>query len=118
MGHDAGHQTLAYWPEYIALGLLMLGFFTALVIRSPFLNYTIIFLSGLLGGRVIYEKYRTQPIFPFVLLVIGFFLGFMLGAISADKKLITLLFLGGFVISYWAHRNGYVGFFRSASFIK
>ena len=112
------HFVLAHWVELLAASLLLLGFFVALIIQSPFLSYIVIFLAGLLAGRVLYEKYRTQPIFPSILIICGGLLGFMLGAVMANKKIIAILFFGGLWLSYKAHQKGYIGFFRSASFIR
>ena len=109
---------LEHWAEILALIILLTGFLIAIVIRSPFIHYVIIFLSSLLCGRILYDKHRTQPIFPFVLIVTGFFLGFMLGAIAANKLAIMLLFFFGLTLSYQAHKRGYVGFFKTAGFIK
>ena len=109
---------LEHWAEALAVIILMLGFFFAIVIESPFIHYVIILLAGLLGGRVVYERHRYQPIFPFILMLIGFLLGFMLGAISANKKVIMFLFLVGFFFSLWLHKQGHMGFFKSEGWIK
>ncbi|MBS3138380.1 hypothetical protein J4207_01605 [Candidatus Woesearchaeota archaeon] len=107
-----------HWPETLAAALLLVGFFIALIIRSPFMHYLVISIAGLLCGRVLYDKHLRQPIFPFVLIVAGFFLGYMLGAVSASKLMVLVLFLVGLTVSYQAHKRGYVGFFKSAGFIK
>ena len=107
-----------HWPETLAAALLLIGFFIALIIRSTFMHYLVILIAGLLCGRILYDKHRVQPIFPFVLIVTGFFLGYMLGALHASKLAIMVLFLIGLTISYQAHKRGYVGFFKSAGFIR
>ena len=109
---------LEHWAEVLSTIILLVGFFIALLIRSPFLHYLVITLSGLLCGRVLYDKHRTQPIFPFVMIVAGFFLGFMLGALSANKLAIMILFLFGLTLSYQAHKRGYIGFYKTTGFIK
>jgi len=109
---------LEHWAEILATIILLVGFFIALLIRSPFLHYIVITLSGPLCGRVLYDKHKTQPIFPFVMIVTGFFLGFMLGAIAANKLVIMILFLFGLTLSYQAHKRGYIGFYKTTGFIK
>src|SRR3989344_3627985 len=109
---------LEHWAEILATIILLVGFFIALLIRSPFLHYIVITLSGLLCGRVLYDKHKTQPIFPFVMIVTGFFLGFMLGAIAANKLVIMILFLFCLTLSYQAHKRGYIGFYKTTGFIK
>ena len=114
----ADQFVLENWAEVLTAILLLVGFFIALVITSPALNYLIIFLSGLLAGRMLYQKHKIQPIFPFILIIIGFLFGFMLGAISANKSIVTILFIIAITVSYYAHKRGYIGFFKSESFIK
>ncbi len=109
---------MEHWAEILAVLILLLGFFFAIVIQSPAMHYIVILLAGFLGGRVIYERHRYQPIFPFILMLIGFLLGFMLGAISANKKIIMLFFLVGFFVALWAHQKGYMGFFKTEGWIK
>ncbi len=107
-----------HWAEVLAALLLLVGFFIALITQSPALHYTMIFLAGLLTGRIFYEKHKYQPIFPYILIIIGFVLGFMLGAIVANKKLILVLFIISFILSHEAHKRGYITFFKSEGFIK
>src|SRR3989338_4140407 len=107
-----------HWPETLAAALLLVGFFIALVVRSAGMHYIVILIAGLLCGRILYDKHRVQPIFPFVLIVTGFLLGYMLGAIAANKLVVMILFLIGLTISYQAHKKGYIGFFKSHRFYK
>jgi len=109
---------LEHWAETLAAALLLVGFFIALIVRSQFMHYVVILIAGLLCGRVLYDKHRVQPIFPFVLIVVGFLLGYMLGAIAASKLALTILFLIGLTVSYQLHKRGYIGFFKSHGFIK
>lgn len=117
MSSSFDHTLAERWPEIIGISLLVIGFLFALTIGSPFLNYILSLLTGALAGRILYKKYHTQPIFPFILITIGFLLGFMLGAIKSNRILITILFIAGAYISYRAHKEGYLEYFRSRGFI-
>lgn len=109
---------LEHWAEVLAAALLLLGFFIGIVIRSPALHYVVILLAGFLCGRILYDKHRTQPIFPFILMVFALFLGYLLGSFSANKLALIILFVGGLWLSYWAHKKGYIHFFKTEGFIK
>jgi hypothetical protein len=109
---------LEHWAEVLAAIVLLLGFLIALVLRSTLIHYLVILVAGLLAGRIIYAKYKKQPIFPFILIIIGFLLGFMLGAITANKIAIIIVFAVGASISYWIHKEGYVGFFKEEGFVR
>lgn len=106
------------WAETVSIILLLVGFLAALLINSPPLHYIIIFLAGFLSGRLYFIKKPTQPIFPFVLIIIGFLLGYMLGATNADRYTILVLFLMGTFLSYYLHKKGYIKIFKTKDFIK
>ena len=74
----AGKIVLESWAETFFIILILVGFFVALLINSPILSYMVIILSGLLAGRFFYKRRFSEPIFPFILIIIGFLLGFML----------------------------------------
>lgn len=109
---------LEHWAEVLSAILLFVGFFIALVLQSPILHYIVILLAGALSGRIFYEKHRTQPIFPFILMVITFFVGYIIGALRANKILVMVFFIIGFGFSYWAHKKGHITFFKSEGFIR
>ena len=113
-----GQFMFEHWAEVLAAILLLIGFFIALIFQSPVIHYITIFLAGVLCGRILYEKHKTQPIFPYILMIIGFLLGFMLGAITANKFAITLIFLVACAGSYWAHKRGYLEIFKTEGFIR
>jgi hypothetical protein len=53
-----------------------------------------------------------------VMAVVFTLFGFMLGSFGAHKVLIVMLFFGTFILSYWAHKKGYVEFFKTSGYIK
>ena len=64
------------WAEAFALLFLALGFVISVVLKSPFFSYLSVFLGGCISGRVYYIKRFKEPIFPFVLMIIGFLIGY------------------------------------------
>ena len=96
------------WVESFFIIVLLIGFLIAITIKSTFLNYIIIFFAGLVAGRVLAMRVKKQPMFAYVLIMIGFLLGYLIGSFEINKKLIALWFIIGGVISYYLHRKGYI----------
>lgn len=95
------------WAEVIGFFLLIIGFFLAALAGSAVISYIVITLSGLMGGRVWYrikENLKT----PWVVILFGFLVGFVLGSFYGNKKIIILLYIVGIAISYYLHLEGYV----------
>ena len=40
------------WPEYISFVLLVIGFFIALGAGSAVIAYILVFIAGMIGGRI------------------------------------------------------------------
>ncbi len=90
------------WPELVAFTFLLVGFFLALFSQSFFVLYSVCFLMGLIFGRV-WWKWKTANKVPVFLTIVGFLLGFMLGSLFANLRLIVLLVFGGIIIGYYVH---------------
>ena len=90
------------WPEMLSLLFLVGGFFMAIFSGNPTILYTVCFLTELLFGRVWY-KFKLSHCIPVFLVIMSFFLGFILGGIFANLKIIALLLLAGILIGYWLH---------------
>ena len=105
---DIGAVVWKQWAEVFFVILLMIGFLVAVSIKSAAMNYVIIFLAGMMVGRLFYEKIGKQPIFAFFLIILGFLFGYMLGSFEVNKKLIAIFFIAGTLISYYIHKKGYL----------
>lgn len=105
---DIGTVLWKQWAEVFFIILLMIGFLLAISIKSAAMNYTIIFLAGMMAGRLVYEKKGKQPIFAFFLIIVGFLFGYMLGSFNVNKKLIVFFFIVGSIVSYYIHKKGYI----------
>ena len=98
------------WAEVFFIVLLVLGFLLSIAMPNPWINYIVIFFAGLLSGRWVYKKKGKQTLFPFFLIIIGFLLGYMLGTglVGISPITIIILFVVGALISYFAHKKGYI----------
>jgi len=95
------------WPEVVAFILMIVGFFFAIFAQNMIIAYIVVFLMGLLFGRVWYRYSRSSRI-PLFLSIMFFLLGFMLGTLFANLQIIVLLMLAGTVIGYWLHEKGII----------
>ena len=92
------------WPEITASILLIIGFFFAILSGNTTTLYIVCFLMGLIFGRIWY-KFRMSQCIPVFLAIMAFFLGFILGGIFANLRIIALTLLAGILISYWIHEK-------------
>lgn len=107
------------WAEAIFVILILVGFFLALLLHSGILSYAVIIMGGFLAGRFFYKRRIAQPIFPFILIIIGFLIGFMLGgSLWANPFAVIILFIAATIGSYILHQKGYLEYFKTAGFIK
>ncbi|MDO8642903.1 MAG: hypothetical protein Q7R76_04985 [Candidatus Woesearchaeota archaeon] len=95
----------AWWVELVCFIVLGIGFVFSITLESAFLSYVVIFLFGLLAGRLIYEKSYS---FPFYLIGLALLFGYVLGTRYGQWKLVILFFLLGTAVSYYLHTRGYL----------
>ena len=95
---------MSMWVEYVALIVLFIGFFISMSSGSAFLSYLIIFFSGLLTGRILFQYRKALP-FKYYILMLVFLLGYILGANFSfgSKKVIVIIFILSNVLSYYIH---------------
>ena len=90
------------WPETVGLLFLIIGFVMAMLAGNVYVLYSVCFLIGLIFGRILY-RFRMSECIPIFIVIMAFFLGFILGGIYANLRIIALLLLAGILISYWLH---------------
>ncbi|MBW2991619.1 hypothetical protein KY345_00190 [Candidatus Woesearchaeota archaeon] len=96
-----------YWAEYFMILLMVIGFLVAITLDSMWLNIVVIFIAGLMAGRLLYGREKKHK-FTHYLIVIGFLIGYLLGSYSFNKKMIAAVFIGSAILSYYLHKKGYV----------
>ncbi|HLF54759.1 MAG TPA: hypothetical protein VI612_03495 [Candidatus Nanoarchaeia archaeon] len=95
------------WPEFWAVVFMVVGFAFALFSDNLVVAYIVVFLMGLLFGRVWHRGKKTNRV-PLFLSIIFFLLGFMIGSLFASLQVIVLLMLAGVVLGYWLHEKGII----------
>jgi len=95
------------WAEIFFFILLVIGFLLSLATPSAVLSYALIFVAGMMGGRLIYER-KDKLQFPYYLMIIGFLIGYILGAFYGNRNVIIILFVLGGFLSYILHDKGYI----------
>ncbi len=113
-----GERFQESWLETLTVVLILVGFVVSLLLASAVLVYLVILLAGFLGGRLFYIKRFKEPIFPFILLILGFLFGYVLGSFWTSRFWIIVFFIIGFAVSYFLHLRKILVIFKSRDFIK
>lgn len=87
------------WMEFFFIVLMVLGMIVALASPSAVISYFIIFFVGMFAGRLIYERKNKMQL-PYLLIIAGFVIGYLIGIYYGDKKLMIILFVIGAILSY------------------
>ena len=97
------------WGEFFFFILMVLGFIIALWATSfsAVISYIVVFLSGMIGGRLLYDR-KGKLTFPYYIILIGFIIGFLLGTLYGSRRIIILLFVLGILVSYHLFNKGYL----------
>jgi len=95
------------WAEFLFFVLLIIGFLFSLAAPSAVLSYIIIFAAGMMAGRLIYER-KQKLQFPYYLIIIGFLIGYLIGARYGNWQVIMVLFVLGSLTSYYMHDKGII----------
>ena len=100
---------ISMWVEYVALVVLFIGFLISMSSGSAFLSYLIIFLSGILTGRILFQNRKALP-FKYYILMLVFLVGYILGTYVSfgSRKVIIIVFIAANVLSYYIHDKGYI----------
>ena len=83
---------------------MVLGMAIAVLVPSAVIAYAIIFLYGLFAGRLIYER-THRFMFPYLVIISGFVIGFMIGMYHGSSIVAIILFLCATVLSYKLHKE-------------
>ena len=93
------------WAEMFFLVLLLIGVVIGVMSPSAAVTYLIAFVSGMLVGRIVWFR-KTKMMAPYILIVIGFLLGFVIGTFRGDRRITALLFILGAIICYYLFKKG------------
>ncbi|MBU0470711.1 MAG: hypothetical protein KKA62_02070 [Nanoarchaeota archaeon] len=106
------------WAESLTLFFLVIGFVISVLLRTALLSYLTTIIAGFLTGRIFYLKRYKEPILPFIMMILGFLLGYLVGGLWANRVLILIFFGLSFWASYYLHFKGILGFFKIERFVK
>ena len=106
------------WAEVIAVFFLILGFVISVLLHNAIFTFLSVIVAGLLAGRIYYLKRLLEPTFPFILIILGFFIGYLLGSFWASRLWVVIFFVVSFGLSYYLHLKGIFATFKSEKFIK
>jgi len=100
-----------YWVEIYFIFMLAIGFFMSRGMKVAVLSYVVIFLSGLIFGRLLYARRKENNV-SIILVMIGFVLGYIYGLnkeYGMDKDstrfAVVIFFVIGNYISYQLHKE-------------
>ncbi len=83
---------------------MLIGVFIALLAPSAAISYIISFISGMFAGRLMYER-KNKIKLPYLVIVLGFVIGYLIGVYYGSRKLVIILFVIGAVLSYALYDN-------------
>ena len=95
------------WAEFFFFVLMIIGFIIAIIAPSAVISYLVVFLSGMIGGRLLYER-KKKLSFPYYIIIIGFMIGYVIGTYYGSRKVVIILFVLGILLSYYLHNKGYI----------
>jgi len=97
------------WAEFFFFAVMVLGLIIALWATSfsAVISYIVVFLSGMIGGRLLYER-KAKLTFPYYVIIVGFMIGFVIGTVYGSRKVVIILFVLGLLFSYHLHNKGYI----------
>lgn len=95
--------------DILIIIFLIIGFIIAITLVNPIFNALMLIITGFFAGREFQaKKSRKVIIIPYIYMVAGFILGFMLGSIWINRFLAIIIFVSSFGLSYYLHKNGYL----------
>lgn len=92
------------WMEFWFFVLMVIGVLIALSSPSAAISYIVIFLSGMLAGRLLYER-KDKIQFPYLMIIIGFVIGYLIGVYYGSRRVSIVLFIIGAILSYKLYDN-------------
>jgi len=95
------------WAEFFFFVIMIVGFIIALFTPSAFISYIVVFLSGMIGGRLLYLR-KGKLSFPYYLILAGFLVGYVIGTYYGSRMIVIVLFVTGILFSYHLFNKGYL----------
>ena len=87
------------WVELLFFAIMVIGILISLLAPSAAISYIIMFLSGMLAGRIVYQRKGRMNLHYFII-IFGFVIGYLLGAYYGSRLITGILFMAGAMASY------------------
>lgn len=92
------------WPEVLSFFLLIVGFILSVSTRSAVISYMVIFLCGLVMGRMWFNAQKTIKT-PWAIIIFCFLIGYLFGNFYGDPKIIIILFIFGMIFGFYTFKK-------------
>ncbi len=92
------------WAEFFAFVLLIIGFIIGVSAGSAVVLYIVSVLFGGAFGRWRY-RFKKKLKVPAAIITIGALIGLTLGSFYGDRSVVIMLFVAGFIGSYYLHER-------------
>jgi len=97
------------WGEVLTTVFLIFGLLVSILVDSSLVSYIVILISGFMVGRV-YHMRRHKIGVPFFLIIIGYLVGYILGAAIRDRGhwfFLLIFFAIGAMLGEFIHKRKY-----------
>lgn len=95
------------YPEFLFTLFLVVAFLISLSLPSSTFTYIMAVVMGIMAGRLIFFR-QHKTLLPFVVVVIGFFIGFISGARFGSWKILSILLILSAYVGWYGHEKGYI----------
>lgn len=99
-----GTHPLDYPMELGAIALVIFGYFLAVSAKTALANYVMLFLGGVLFGRIAAKEKRKR--LPALLLLAAFLAGWLMGLSAGNPVLILAFLVAGAYYGFRAQDSG------------
>ena len=100
------------WAEALTVLFLAIGFILAILLRSALFTYLAVIVCGALAARLYYMRRYSEPVFPFILMIVCFLVGYFLGTFWASRFWVLVFFLIFFGVSYYLQLKEFLVIFK------
>ena len=90
------------WSQFLFFVLMIVGIIIAFAAPSAVISYIMIFISGMMAGRVMYWRQKRFH-FAYYIVIVGFLMGYIIGTYYGSRKVIVILFVLGAFLSYYLY---------------
>lgn len=105
-----------HWAQVLAAVFLIIGIIISAT--NPYFLSIILFISGMLASLAIRTRKKNQPMLPFLLIIVGFSFGILLGSLRSSPLLAILSFLLGFTLYWYLDKKEFFKRFKSGEILR